>query len=107
MLLKDMFFCQPASVLSDVIVRDVLTAGQAFVSGHAVIAVGLALILQSYVSQKWRIVMWIAATLVCLGRIYLGAHLPLDVVRRALAGWPIGSLAHLLVDFRKSTEVQI
>jgi membrane-associated phospholipid phosphatase len=99
LLLKDSFFRQrPASVLSDVIVRDVPTAGQAFVSGHAVIVVGLAVILQPYVGRKWRIVIWVAAAFVCAARVYVGAHLPLDVVGGACAGSAIGSAANLLTN---------
>jgi undecaprenyl-diphosphatase len=34
---------------------------------------------------------------VCLSRLYVGAHLPLDVVGGAALGWAAGSLVHLLL----------
>jgi undecaprenyl-diphosphatase len=34
---------------------------------------------------------------VCLSRMYVGAHLPLDVVGGAALGWAAGSLVHLLL----------
>jgi glycosyltransferase 2 family protein len=106
-LLKDVFLRErPASVLSDVVLRDAPATGQAFVSGHAVIAVGLAVVLHPYLGRKGRIVLWAAAALVCVARVYVGAHLPLDVVGGAAAGWAIGSIAHLLsnVGRRRSTS---
>lgn len=96
-LLKDVFVRErPASVISDVVLRDAPAAGQAFVSGHAVIAVGLAVVVHPHVGRRWRILVWAAALLVCVARIYVGAHLPLDVVGGAAAGWAIGTLANLV-----------
>lgn len=58
-LLKDVFLRErPASVISDVLLRDAPAAGQAFVSGHAVIAVGLAVVVHPHVGRKWQIVVW-------------------------------------------------
>lgn len=96
-LLKDVFLRErPASVISDVVLRDAPAAGQAFVSGHAVIAVGLAVVVHPHVGLKWRIAVWTAAALVCIARVYVGAHLPLDVVGGAAAGWAIGTVANLV-----------
>ena len=38
--------------------------------------------------------MWALAWAVALARVYVGAHLPLDIVGGAAAGWAIGSLVH-------------
>jgi glycosyltransferase 2 family protein len=98
-LIKDLFLRErPAQVIEDVILRDAPAAGQAFVSGHAVIAVGVATVLHQYLSRRWRIVSWTVAGLVCVARVYVGAHLPLDVVAGAAVGAALGSLANLLVD---------
>jgi undecaprenyl-diphosphatase len=37
------------------------------------------------------------AAAVCISRLYVGAHLPLDVVGGAALGWAAGSLVHLLL----------
>jgi glycosyltransferase 2 family protein len=98
-LIKDWFLRErPAQVIEDVILRDAPAAGQAFVSGHAVIAVGVATVLHPYLSRRWRIVSWTVAGLVCVARVYVGAHLPLDVVAGAAVGAALGSFANLLVD---------
>jgi membrane-associated phospholipid phosphatase len=104
-LLKDVFLRErPASVLSDVVLRDAPAAGQAFVSGHAVIAVGLATVVHPYVGRKWRVAVWALATLVCVARVFVGAHLPLDVVGGAAAGWALGTAANLVTGlFRKKS----
>jgi membrane-associated phospholipid phosphatase len=103
-LLKDVFLRErPASILSEVVLRDAPASGQAFVSGHAVIAVGLAVVVHPYLGRTGRILVWVAATVVCIARVYVGAHLPLDVVGGAATGWAIGSIASVLSNVGKKT----
>ncbi|HEY7876221.1 MAG TPA: phosphatase PAP2 family protein [Actinomycetota bacterium] len=84
---------RPASVIDDVVRRgDASAAGEAFVSGHAIIAFSLATLVSPYLSRRWRIVVWSLATAVCVGRVYVGAHLPLDVVGGAAIGVAVGSV---------------
>lgn len=98
-LIKDWFLRErPAQVLQDVILRDAPASGQAFVSGHAVIAIGLATVLHPHLGRRGRVALWITAGLVCVARVYVGAHLPLDVVGGAAVGVALGLLANLLVD---------
>ncbi|HJR44628.1 MAG TPA: phosphatase PAP2 family protein [Actinomycetota bacterium] len=82
---------RPASVIDDVVRRgDASAAGEAFVSGHAVIAFGLAVLVDPYMPPGRRWIPWALATAVCIGRVYVGAHLPLDVVGGAALGLAIG-----------------
>jgi membrane-associated phospholipid phosphatase len=98
-LVKDTYFRQrPGSLLDDVVLRDAPDSGQAFVSGHAVIAIGLAVVLHPYLTRRGRILVWCAAFLVCLTRVYVGAHLPLDVVGGAAMGVVLGILANTVAN---------
>ncbi len=69
-------------------------SGLGFVSGHAAVAAALATAAAPYLVRRARRVVWVLAWTVALARIYVGAHLPLDVVCGAALGWAIGSLVH-------------
>jgi membrane-associated phospholipid phosphatase len=88
---------RPGKFLETTILRgDTPALGQAFVSGHAVIAVALATLAHPYVGTRSRVVLWAAAAIVCIGRMYTGAHLPLDVIGGAALGAAIASALNLL-----------
>ena len=89
---------RPGSVLQEVMLRgDTPSGGQAFVSGHAIIVVGIVTILHPYLTRTWRIVAWVLAFLVCFGRVYSGAHFPLDVIGGGLVGVTLGCLLNFIV----------
>jgi undecaprenyl-diphosphatase len=89
---------RPGAIFNDVIARDVPTAGLAFVSGHATVAFSLATLAHPYVKdRRLRVAIWTVAVLVCVGRMYVGAHLPLDVIGGAGLGVAIGAMVHLIL----------
>jgi len=89
---------RPASVIDDVIRRgDASAAGDAFVSGHAIIAFALATLASPYLSRRWKIIVWSLAATVCLGRMYVGAHLPLDLVGGAAIGVAVGCILNFVL----------
>jgi membrane-associated phospholipid phosphatase len=88
---------EPGAVL-----RDVPPAGLSFPSGHAIIAVGIATLLWPYLGRTGRAVAVVLALAVCVARVYLGAHNPLDVVAGAGLGLLAGAALTLLVGVRRS-----
>lgn len=88
---------RPAEILEDVIVRSAPRAGHGYVSGHASVAAALAAVVTPYLSRRWKVVVWLVATIVAFGRVYVGAHLPLDVLGGMAMGWALGSLVHVFL----------
>jgi membrane-associated phospholipid phosphatase len=76
---------------------DVSISGESFVSGHAVLAAALAGVVAPYLPGRWKVVPWVLVVLVMFGRVYVGAHAPLDVVCGAALGLAIASCINLLL----------
>jgi undecaprenyl-diphosphatase len=74
-----------------------LAHGLGFVSGHTAVATALAAIAWPYLGRRWRAVVVIAAVLVALARVYVGAHLPLDVLGGAALGLAVAGLVRLIL----------
>ncbi len=87
-------------MLSSVQLRGAHPSGLGFVSGHAAVAVALVSVLVMWAPPKVRWALWGAALVVCVARVYVGAHLPLDVVGGAALGAMCGAVARLLVGAR-------
>lgn len=71
------------------------SAGAGFVSGHCAVSAALAAAAAPYLPARLRRSAWTVAGLVALARVYVGAHLPLDVVGGAALGWCVAALVHL------------
>jgi membrane-associated phospholipid phosphatase len=83
------------AVLVDAELRGVPAGQEGFPSGHAAVSAVLAFILFAYLPGRWR---WapFALAVVVSGRLYVGAHFPLDVVGGASLGIAAGALATLI-----------
>jgi membrane-associated phospholipid phosphatase len=88
---------RPGQLLDDVILRDAPASGHGFVAGHAATAFALAMAARPYLGTPWRWVVVGVAAVVSVGRVYVGAHLPLDVVGGAALGWMSASFVHVLL----------
>jgi undecaprenyl-diphosphatase len=85
---------RPTRVLTDVVLRDGDPDGRGFVSGHATVAMALAVSVGPLVDARTRTVLLGAATTAGLARVHVGAHLPLDVVGGlALGMWWAAAVA--------------
>ena len=94
---------RPESTIGDVHLRgNVPTHGLSFVSGHAVIAATVAMLVTAALPRRWRPLPWIVAGLNSFARVYVGAHNPLDVVGGLGLGIAIGAL--LVVIFREPAD---
>ena len=74
----------------DVTLRGPMEDGFGFISGHATVAFAVAAVAAPHLRRPWNWVALGAAVIVGLARIYVGVHLPLDVVGGAACGLLIG-----------------
>jgi glycosyltransferase 2 family protein len=88
---------RPAELLSDVILRGPPATGLGYVSGHSAVAAALATVAAAYLGARGTAVVIVLAAVVAVSRVFVGAHLPLDVIGGAMMGWALGSLIHFLV----------
>ncbi|HEY9349721.1 MAG TPA: lysylphosphatidylglycerol synthase domain-containing protein [Acidothermales bacterium] len=88
---------RPDDLLDGVHIYGAAAGGRGYISGHAAVAVALATVASPYLGRRGRRIAWTLAVLVCISRIWVGAHLPLDVLGGAALGWLAGVLVHLVL----------
>jgi membrane-associated phospholipid phosphatase len=88
---------RPDTLLDDVIIRGATPHGLGFVSGHIGVVTALALVAFPWLPRWGRWAVVAAAVLVFLTRMYVGAHLPLDMIGGAGLGLAVGGLVRLLL----------
>jgi undecaprenyl-diphosphatase len=89
---------RPAALLTGVETRETFVFGSlGFPSGHAAVAAALTVVVTPYLSGRWRYVPVALLAIVLVGRPYVGAHLPLDLVGGAALGVAAGSAANPIV----------
>jgi len=77
---------RPAYTVADAVIRDSSASPLGFPSGHAIFAFAAAGLLAPHFGRRGTIVVYVLALLSGVGRVYLGAHNPLDVVAGAALG---------------------
>ena len=88
---------RPEDLLVDVQLRGTAARGLGFASGHAAVAAALATVLFLHLGTRLRWVVVALAAVVAVLRVYVGAHLPLDVVGGAGLGVAAGGFSRLVV----------
>ncbi|HEV7526286.1 MAG TPA: phosphatase PAP2 family protein [Acidimicrobiia bacterium] len=87
---------RPVDLLTHVVVRGPRITGFGYPSGHTTIATALVAALAPSLPRPARRVAWLAAGLVAIARVYVGAHFPLDVVGGLALGTAVGSIVNLV-----------
>jgi membrane-associated phospholipid phosphatase len=89
---------RPEALIADVQEREMFASGSlGYPSGHVAVAAALTVVVTPYLHGRWRLVPAALAVIVCLGRLYVGAHVPLDLVGGAALGMSAGCAANLIV----------
>jgi glycosyltransferase 2 family protein len=88
---------RPAALVDGVAERESFATGSlGYPSGHAAVAWAITLILLPRVGRTWQIAAIVLAIVVPVVRMYVGAHLPLDLIGGAALGMTIASATNLL-----------
>lgn len=97
---------RPRSLIESARVRGKEAAGLGYVSGHAGVAVALGVAAFPHLGPRGRAATVIAVPAIGLTRIYVGAHLPLDVVGGAAMGLAVDALVsrHAADPCRRATR---
>ena len=85
---------RPAGLPVGAVLHEGAVGGAGFISGHAAVAAALATAAAPYLGRRSRRTVWVLAWAVAVARVYVGAHLPLDIVGGVAAGWAVASLVH-------------
>ena len=90
---------RPGTSQPDAILRggDVPRSGPSFPSGHALLIAALACVVAPVLPAGWELVPGGLMLLVMMGRVYVAAHNPLDVISGAGAGLMVGGLVASLL----------
>jgi undecaprenyl-diphosphatase len=95
---------RPPALIGDVVIRGAAPHGLGFVSGHAAVATALALVAWPWFGRRGKTIVVAGAVFVAFARVYVGAHLPLDVVGGAALGASAAGLVRFI--FGRPTPVR-
>jgi undecaprenyl-diphosphatase len=89
---------RPEALIGGIEARETFAEGSlGFPSGHVAVAAALTVVVTPYLRGHWRFAPAALAVVVGLGRMYVGAHTPMDLVGGAALGVSAGCTANLLM----------
>jgi len=89
---------RPSAFVEGVVERETFSPDSlGFPSGHAAVAWAITIIVLAYVGRPWQIAAIALAIVVPVVRMYVAAHLPLDLIGGAALGVTVASAVNLLV----------
>jgi membrane-associated phospholipid phosphatase len=86
---------RPSAHMGAVHIRGPEERGLGFPSGHAGVSFGMATAAAGALAPPWSAVVWAIPPTVAFGRMYVGAHLPLDIIGGAALGVGLGAAVRL------------
>lgn len=92
---------RPADLLDDVRERGAHADGLGYVSGHAAVAFAVVTVATMWLGRSAQVALWGVAAAVAFARVYVGAHLPLDVLGGAALGIACGAAVRLIIGARR------
>jgi undecaprenyl-diphosphatase len=95
---------RPAALVADVVEReDFSPESLGYPSGHAAVAWAITIIVLVSLGRPWRIAAIVLAVIVPIVRMYVAAHLPLDLIGGAALGIVVASGVVLVLGVRPTT----
>jgi membrane-associated phospholipid phosphatase len=89
---------RPSAFVEGVVEREMFSPDSlGYPSGHAAVAWAITIILLAYVGRPWQIAAIVLAIVVPIVRMYVAAHLPLDLIGGAALGITVASAVNLLI----------
>ena len=89
---------RPSAFVEGVVEREMFSPDSlGFPSGHAAVAWAITIIVLAYVGRPWQIAAIVLAIVVPISRMYVAAHLPLDLIGGAALGVTVASAVNLLI----------
>jgi membrane-associated phospholipid phosphatase len=98
---------RPSAFVEGVVEREMFSPDSlGFPSGHAAVAWAITIIVLAYVGRPWQIAAIVLAIVVPISRMYVAAHLPLDLIGGAALGITVASAVNLLIGVPASAPAE-
>ena len=89
---------RPSALVENVVERETFSPSSlGYPSGHAAVAWAITIIVLAHLGRPWQIVAIALAIVVPVSRMYVAAHLPLDLIGGAALGVLVASVVNLLL----------